>query len=132
MADYCKVRFLVTYSENSDYSDPLVEADWSAEYRPDEIIQRKVEAVINAGGGEHTAITATDLDDPLIALAVRNRDDTNFVTLTYTEGAAGTDVVDIKIPAGAMVMVTDVDSTAAIKLTADTATCVCDAILIGD
>lgn len=127
MADYCKLRLITTYSDNSDYSDPVVEADWSAEYRPDEIIQRKVEA---ATGG--TAVTATDLDDPIIALAIYNRDDTNYVEVDYTEGAAGAATPTIRVPAKGLAVIPDIDSTAAITITANTAACICDVIILGD
>ena len=126
MADYFKLRLIGTYSTNSDYSDPIAEFDWSVDETPNEVVVRKVEAV--TGGG--TAISVTDLDNPLLYIMVKNRDTTNYVELDYTEGAAGAATPTIRILAGQCAVITDIDASSAITLTANTAAVDCDVVIV--
>jgi len=126
MADYFKLRLIATYSPNSDYSDPTLISDWTVDETPNEVVLRKVEA---ATGG--TAVSVTDMDDPLLYLMVRNKDDSNYVDVDYTEGAAGAATPTIRLLAGQACVITDIDTTASITLTANTSAVDCDVLIVG-
>lgn len=124
MTDYAKIQVSVIYSPNSDYSSPIVNRVFESEYTPSECVGPiRVSA---ATGG--TTVDLGTLTTPTWAL-VHNRDATNTVAVAYTSADGAQ--VDVLQP-GDMNVYTDVVAASDIVLTADTAACVCDVIVIGD
>lgn len=126
MADYAKLRVGLTYSENSDYSNPIV--DDLSTYAPTtatKVINEKLSA-----GTSGQAWTAAEMT-ACLGLTVVNTDGTNYVTVTYKTIAGSATTQTQKLVAGAFFHVADWDPSTTVTLTANTAACICKLRAIG-
>lgn len=120
MSYYARLRLVLEVSEASDYSRPQTHAIESTN-TPDE---RRVEDVIEvATAGQAYSLSFLSSISKLI---IHNKDTTNYLTFAYTRSAGGAQ--SIKIPAGEVLVIpgAEVDVSASITLTANTA-----AVLVG-
>lgn len=126
MSDYCKLTVGVKYSENSDYSDPLLDnASWDPyELTPDEGEAYKVEA--DTGG---TTVTTSKYSSVSL-LIVHNTSTSNYVTAAFNTAAAG-GAVSVRIAAGGYMVVTDFTAANNLSLTANSSACVCKVFVAG-
>lgn len=118
MADYSRLRLVYEKSTASDYSKP------DSHYVSDEFTptQHLVERVISA------AVAGTTIDlghlTSMSVVVINNLDTTNFVSVGWTDTAANANTQ--KLPAGTVMVIPDLDPTAAdLVLTADTGACLC-------
>ncbi len=80
-------------------------------------------------GGSSISLTSfTTLNE----LILHNTDGTNFVTLTFSTVAGNISGGTMKIKAGQMVCLTDVDPASTFSIAADTATVACELFVYGD
>ena len=107
MAKSVKVRLSYVVSDNTDYSNPRY-IEFEDSYAPDEVLEWRFQADTSAT----TVATGT------------------FVDLVYVTADDG-DTHTIKILAGEMVYVVDVDPATSPTLTADTSACECDVVIMG-
>lgn len=128
MAQFLKAKLDVVVSENSDYSDPELKANWD----PFELTPQSAEqTIVRVDTGAGDTITTTGRFTAVTFVAVLNTDETNFVTATYrTAGGAAVDQ-DIRIPAGGLLVLSDFTTANNLLLVADTAACVCKVIIAG-
>lgn len=124
MTDYAKIQVSYVYSANSDYSSPIQSRLFESEYTPSEVLTSRVSA---ATGG--TTVELGSFTTPTVAI-VKNTDATNYVTVTYTNAASSAQ--SVVLLAGETSVLTDVKASADLVLTANTAACVCDVVVLGD
>lgn len=130
MPDYAKLRVGLTYSENSDYSTPRLNAFLdpftSTTVTHYETQLRTVGTsaeTIELGG--FTAIQA---------IVVKNKDTTNYVDVvwTYTDGAAADTTNKTRVVAGGLLVICGTAKVASdMTLTANTAACDCEILILG-
>jgi hypothetical protein len=129
MSDYAKVTVTVVSSPNSDYSSPDVSKTLTYTLTPDEVQYTKVEVATSA-----TEIIKAGLYTTIYAIIVKNNNATNYVIAGYTEQdlpAADTPATPTNVIApGKVNIFTDVDAAVAFTLTADTAACTCEVIVL--
>jgi hypothetical protein len=91
---------------------------------PDEFSVNTVEAA--TGGG-----SAVDVSEftTVTYLGVYNTDGANFITVSFDNAAAAT--VALKVLAGQVLIVPDVDPSASVTIVADTAACFCKTLVTG-
>ena len=100
-------------------------------------VEDNIEIDSTGGGREITAATTpgTELQvskwlSTIKSFLVKNKDDTNFVTLSWTDNDANAN--DQKIPAGRSMLIPDINPASTLKIVADTAACVCKMNIDGD
>lgn len=127
MADYVKYQLNVIHRASADgtiYLDEDFSARSKIETAADEVYNHLIEAALTTG---------SDLDLTHFAsanyLTIHNLDGTNFITLTWDDANADTN--HIVIAAGKFVVMPDVDPSATVNLTADTAACLCRVLVDG-
>ena len=125
MSYYARLNLALEVSAASDYSRPDVHALESTN-TPDEKRIRDTVEVATAGQAYSLSFLAS-----ITKLIIYNKDTTNYVTLAYTRAATGAQ--SIKIPASEVLVLPggEVDVSAAITLTADTAACTCEISYLG-
>jgi hypothetical protein len=125
MADYAKAKLEVTYSENADYSEPDFKTNWPLyELTPDEGETTILEVV--TGG---TTVTTSTRYSTITLYAVINLDPTNYVTATWTDNSANANIQ--KVPAGAILVVPDINGATNPTIQANSATCRCKVVIMG-
>lgn len=125
MTDYCKLRVSAVYSQNSDYSSPLVNLP-IADYIPTTAVKNLATMVYAATGG--TTVELGNFNSTLLTV-VKNMDTTNYVTVTRTFAAATQ--TDRIVPGGIFVTTTPFTISGDLILTANTATCICEVFIAG-
>lgn len=124
MTDYVRARTSVGWSEYDDYAIERGLA-FNAEYTPTEVLDLP-KAIATTGGQAigiaHVPTSAT--------LFFKNLDDTNFITVAYTTVADGV-ATTVKVLKGRIVVLEDIDTSAALTFTADTANCNCRMRMFG-
>lgn len=127
MADYVKYQLTVTHRASADgtiYLNKDFSAKANIETTPDEVYDHQIEAALTTG---------SDLDLTHFASAnyitVRNLDGTNFVTVTWDDANGDTNTV--VIAAGKFMVMPDIDPSATVNITADTAVCICQVLVDG-
>lgn len=127
MANYLRLRLMADLSENSDYSDPEWQANWSAyEIQPDEVALTMKVKVLTTG----TTIDTAELDltdGAAAAMAIKNTDSTNYVQVAWTD--ISTTACVARIPAGGILVIPMMDPSPAPVLTANTASVHCKVVL---
>lgn len=125
MAEYSKLTINFVSSPNSDYSAAEITAKGIAAYEetPDHVWRSMVKA---ATGG---SVFNTTIFSTLESVVIKNNDTSNFVTVAYT--SENTTSNSIKLLAGSICVLPDVDPASSITLTADTAALECDVIASG-
>lgn len=125
MTDYAKFVSRFVYSKNSDYSDPKVDTkSLTTALTPDEWEYREIECVV--GGttvdlGHFTSVTG---------IAVFNLSTTEYVVATFTSGVTANSV-QITAPGHVVLANIDVDVSADLGLTAETAAAECVVAICG-
>lgn len=125
MSDYFKLRIAPVYSHNSDYSDPEF-APKIADFEST-TVTKYWSTLISA------ATTGTTLDlvnfTTVECVIVINRDTTNYVDLSYT--SAGTSSKSRIIAGGMFALAGTTTPSGDLVLTANTAACLCEVIVVG-
>ena len=124
MTKYARLRVSLDASDYSDYSRARA-VNYVEALTPDEWI---LNTVFETTGTSSTSFSVA-LFSQVTRLIIHNTDPTNFVTLTWAAtGATST----MKIPAGAVTVITDVAAgTSNLTLVADTAAVVLSLTMIG-
>jgi hypothetical protein len=125
MADYARARVAVEYSENSDYSDPVVEKSFESEYTSPTVCEvRRLNVDTDSShiidGSTFTSIRS---------FVLHNFDSTNYVTVSTTN--ADNAAVAQRVPAGETLRLTDIKAATDITLDANTAACICEYVVVG-
>lgn len=125
MTEYRKLSVGVLVSDNADLSSPSVLA--SVAYEPTAVGQSARYTVSAATGG-----TTVDLGAfaSVAQVVVKNKDTTNYVTLVTTTDS-GSASNSHKIAAGKLEVLSDVKVSGDLLLTANTAACECEVIILG-
>ena len=129
MADYCKAAIRAVYSENADFSDPEVDTyNWD-DYvlsSPTQGEERKILAL------SASAVTVTTTTYTTVTLfAVKNTDATNYVTCIYKSAGGGATAQTVRIPAGGLLVLSDVTAATSPTLQANGANCLCKVFIAG-
>lgn len=126
MTDYARVSLTARFSEQSDFSDRIL--DRFVEYEPSSPALYSDQVVSAALAG-----TTVDLGafTTIKYLVVHNRDTTNFVTAVYRSAGGAAANQTQKILAGQLLLLPDVTPANDIVLSADTAICECEIIIVG-
>lgn len=125
MSDYAKVKLEVTYSSNSDYSDPDFKTVWpDFELTPDEGEVSVVEALTSG-----TTLTTSTKYSSLTNFAVVNLDKTNYVTITWTDN--GSNANTQRVPAKSFLLIPDINAATNPVITANSATVRCKVAMTG-
>lgn len=128
MADYANLALSVRYGEVSDYSDGLLARNVSSSSTTVDEQEARVITALTTG-------TTLDLGHftTIEYVMVKNKDATNYVTAKCVSAvpADPSDFVTQKIPAGKFIVLTDLTVAGDLLLTADTADCDCEVIIIG-
>ncbi len=122
MPDFFKARAQLFYSEASDYQPNQFDGTTSDAVEDSTVtapIATKVSAATSAGTNYQGASHLTSLK----GLFVQNNDSTNYVVLTFDDREGNTNT--LQIDAGDWTYISDIDPTATINLTANTAACRC-------
>ena len=129
MADYCKASLVAVYSENADYRDPEVDTQNWEEYvltSPVKAEEHKVNATSAA------AITISTANYTAVALfAVKNLDATNYVTCIYKTAGGAATAQTCRIPAGGLLVLSDLTAATSPTLQASGADCKCKVFIAG-
>ena len=129
MSDYCKAQLTAVYSENADFSDPEIDTSNWEEFvltAPTKSEERKVVATSSAA---ITIVTATYTTVALFA--VKNLDPTNYVTCVYKTAGGGATAQTCRIPAGGMLILSDLTAATSPTLQATSANCLCKVFIAG-
>jgi hypothetical protein len=124
MADTATIELKATFSDSS-VTGSLKAASLIATFTvsADEVYAHRIEAAL---GGSTIGLTHFASVDYLI---VHNTDTTNYVSLQWDDAVPETET--IKIDAGKFTVMPDVDPSAAVIITSNTAVCMCDVWVIG-
>jgi len=127
MADKAKAELKITYSENTNFTDPQWITNWdNYEVDPDEGETRTVQA--DTGGG---STVTTSQYSAVTLLAVKNTDTSNLATATFrTAGNSTTDNI-IQIPAGGLLVISDYTPANNLVLVATGAAVTCKVAVVG-
>jgi hypothetical protein len=127
MADYSRLSVAYTYSENSDYSAPKLKTNLdnytSSASTHYEVQYREVGT--SAETLEMGGFTAVE------HVVIKNKDATNYVTCTWDSAGNGSTDNIIRIAAGKFAVIPDLTPGSDLILTANTAACDCEVIVVG-
>jgi hypothetical protein len=130
MADYAKLSIGLTYSENSDYSNPRLKPLIAAF----ESTTATHYAALLMTVGTSAETVALDNWTTIESVIVKNNDTTNYVTVTASDTAAtGTTDVAQRVAKGRILVLPDVTggSSKTLTLQANTAACDCEIFIFG-
>lgn len=130
MADkYVKAEVKVTVSTSPDHSDPK----WI--YEAEDPITEEVESTSRHDemeiGTSSESIENVGRYSAVNLFYVRNRDATNYVTITYKAASLAGTITD-RIPAGRAIMLANLDPAQDVTLQANGAAVLVDIIIIGE
>lgn len=124
---YTKTQVKTMISDNSDHSDPSCRTTFTA--YTNSVTEGLAYSVAAVTGG--TTIDLTNFTT-LNEVTLHNVDAVNYATLLFSTDVGNISAGTLKIPAGAQVVLTDVDPAATFTLTADTATVCIELFAWGD
>lgn len=127
MADFAKLALSLTYSENSDYSQPRLKPPidpWeSTTVTHYEVQYRNI--------GTSTETLELGGFTTIECLIVKNKDTTNYVTATFDSAGNGSTDNVLRIHKGFPLVVSDVTPGSDLILQANTAACDVEVIILG-
>lgn len=122
MADYIKLSHSVVQSENADYSKPqFVSRIDDDTFTAAQVLGGRMTAVTSSG----TTLTTSHCATEGLGFTLHNNDDTNYVTVAYTDYNTDT-AVSLTVDAGKTIRIANFKASANITVTANTAACEID------
>lgn len=131
MADYSKLKVSAVYSENSDYSDPRLQTSLEAYTSTTATHYMQLMQTVGTAAAETLTL---DNFTTIEYVIVKNKDATNYVTVTISDSAGlGTTDTVVRVAAGRLLVTPDVTggSGKTITLQANTAACDVEVIVVG-
>ena len=132
MPDYCRIYTNVLYSENSDYSDPKVKTNITPYTSTTATHVQHWLMTVGTGSAETIAL---DNWTTVETFVLKNKESTNYVTVTISDRATATTTDDtvIRVAAGRVLVTPDVGagSSKTITIQANTSAVDVECVLVG-
>jgi hypothetical protein len=132
MADYARSIVSVLYSENSDYSDPMVARSYVSEYTAPTMCDTG-RIIVNTAGDDYLDVRNYT---SIKYMVLKNMDSTNYVSVLYKNtgnnaNSVAAETMSFKLLAGETAYLPDVGVSDVIGFTAHTANVLIEYVLVG-
>jgi len=128
MAYYSKASVRILASDNSDYSDPVVDTKVLSETATTATAWMSGKRSIPFAAA--TTLLALGGWTTISSLLIQNHNATNYVTVSYT-GSTGAGVLSQVVEPGGVFLTTNIGSATAITIQANAAPCICTVVMLG-